>query len=94
MSRPITFTQPGALPPPSPTGIAARLCVLASGSSGNCSVLVIDRDGVRRVCLIDLGLTPRRTLRLLHALGLGMHCVDDALLTHLDRDHYHFARKP
>jgi phosphoribosyl 1,2-cyclic phosphodiesterase len=65
------------------------LCVLASGSSGNCSVLVIDREGVRRVCLIDLGLTPRRTLRLLHALGLGMHCIDDALLTHLDRDHYH-----
>jgi phosphoribosyl 1,2-cyclic phosphodiesterase len=52
-------------------------------------VLVIDRDGVRRGVLIDLGLTPRKTVRLLHALGLGLHCLDDAVLTHLDRDHYH-----
>lgn len=52
-------------------------------------MLVVDREGVRRCCLIDLGITPRRVVRLLHALGLGMHCLDDALLTHLDRDHYH-----
>jgi phosphoribosyl 1,2-cyclic phosphodiesterase len=86
---PSTDAAPGTLPPPGPTGLAAWLCILASGSSGNCSVLVIDREGVRRACLIDLGLSPRRTLRLLHALGIGMHAIDDAVLTHLDRDHYH-----
>lgn len=89
MTPTLDAAHAGMLPPPSPRGIAARLCVLASGSSGNCSVLVVDREGVRRACLIDLGLTPRRTFRLLAALGIGMHCIDDALLTHLDRDHYH-----
>ncbi len=68
---------------------SAALCVLASGSSGNCSVLQFRRDGLRRACLIDLGLSPHRTVRLLAGLGLGLHQIDDVLLTHLDSDHYH-----
>lgn len=71
------------------TGLRAELCVLASGSSGNCSVLLFRRGGVRRACLIDLGLSPKRTFRLLDALGLGPHHIDDAILTHLDHDHFH-----
>jgi len=64
------------------------LRVLASGSGGNSSVLVIGRGGVCRVCLIDLGLSPRRTSRLLAESGLSLSDVDDVLLTHLDSDHY------
>lgn len=44
--------------------------------------------GMRRACLIDLGLSPRRTFRMLAEMGLGPHQIDDALLTHLDADHY------
>lgn len=65
------------------------LRVLASGSAGNCSVLLFRRGGVRRICLMDLGLSPRRTVRLLAELGLGLHDVDDVLLTHLDSDHFY-----
>lgn len=67
----------------------AALCVLASGSAGNCSVLAIRRRGVTRVCLIDLGLSPRRTMRLLAERGLGAHQIDECFLTHLDADHLH-----
>lgn len=66
----------------------AKLCVLASGSAGNCSVLEYSRHGCRRACLIDLGLPPRRTIKLLASLGLGLHQLDDVLITHLDNDHY------
>lgn len=65
------------------------LCVLASGSSGNCSVLTW-HDGHRsRAALIDLGLSPRRTRRLLCTLGLSLEDVTDVFLTHLDADHFH-----
>ena len=66
-------------------GMALR--VLASGSCGNCSVLVLSRAGIRRVCLIDLGVSPRRTARLLAESGLSFSDIDDVLLTHLDSDH-------
>ncbi|MBM4108465.1 MAG: MBL fold metallo-hydrolase [Phycisphaerae bacterium] len=61
----------------------ARLCVLASGSGGNCSVLVA--GGL--VTLIDAGLSPRRTRRELDALGLSLGDVGAMVLTHLDTDH-------
>lgn len=66
------------------------LRVLASGSAGNCSVLVFEcADGLRRACLLDLGLPPRRTFKLLDSMGIRPDQVDDALLTHLDHDHIH-----
>lgn len=61
----------------------AWLCVLASGSGGNCSVLASGRS----VTLIDAGLSPRRTRRGLEALGLSMDDVGAIVLTHLDTDH-------
>lgn len=79
----VTEDKPASVPPPS-----ASLCVLASGSSGNCSVLEYWQGGSRRVCLIDLGLSPRRTIKQLSDLDLGLHQVDDVLITHLDADHY------
>src|SRR5690348_13733358 len=67
----------------------ASLCVLASGSSGNCSVLAIWTCGRRRLCLIDAGISPRRTERTLQELGLSLDDIDCILLTHLDHDHWH-----
>jgi phosphoribosyl 1,2-cyclic phosphodiesterase len=61
----------------------AWLCVLASGSRGNCTVLVAGGS----VTLIDAGLSPLRTRRGLAALGLSMDDVGQVLLTHLDTDH-------
>lgn len=67
----------------------ARLCVLASGSSGNCTLLAMGSGHRTRLCLIDAGLSPKRTRRLLAEHGLRLDHIDDVLLTHLDRDHYH-----
>jgi ribonuclease BN (tRNA processing enzyme) len=83
------FPAPPAPADEAAVGFRAELCVLASGSSGNCSVLLFRRGGVRRACLIDLGLSPRRTFRLLDSLGLSPHHIDDAIVTHLDHDHFH-----
>jgi hypothetical protein len=68
------------------------MCVLASGSGGNCSVVCLQRGLVRRLVLVDLGLSPRRTFKLLCGLGFGPHpqqLIDDVLVTHLDHDHFH-----
>lgn len=66
----------------------AYLCVLASGSAGNCSVLALRRGSVTRLCLIDLGLSPRRTFRCLIEMGFRPDQIDHAILTHLDTDHF------
>lgn len=60
------------------------LCVLASGSSGNGSVLRVEGGLV----LLDAGLSPRRTAGLLAALGHGLDDVRAIVLTHLDSDHF------
>ena len=71
-----------------PEGATAALCVLASGSSGNCTVLTIRTCGARRTYLIDAGLSPRRTAKFLAHLGLSLESIDGVLLTHLDTDHW------
>ncbi|MEZ6318338.1 MAG: MBL fold metallo-hydrolase, partial [Phycisphaerales bacterium] len=71
-----------------PEDACAGLCVLASGSRGNCTVLV-HPGSPRRVTLIDAGLSPLRTRKLLHERGIEPHEVDELLLTHLDTDHCH-----
>jgi len=70
-------------------GTNGALCVLASGSRGNCSVLVIPptKDTPRRVYLIDAGLSPRRTAKLLDERGIRTDEVDAIIYTHLDSDH-------
>ena len=68
---------------------AASLCVLASSSSGNCSVVrVRDCGGVSRTILVDAGLSPRRTRGLLARVGLEGVVPDAVILTHLDVDHW------
>jgi phosphoribosyl 1,2-cyclic phosphodiesterase len=69
---------------------APALCVLASGSQGNCSVLRFsDAQHRTRHVLIDLGLSPRRTRALLASAGLELARVDGVIFTHLDHDHAH-----
>lgn len=64
------------------------VCVLASGSGGNCTALSV-RSGARRsVVLMDAGLSPRRTRRLLGQMGRSLEDVCAVVLTHLDRDHW------
>ncbi|MBL8745892.1 MAG: MBL fold metallo-hydrolase [Phycisphaerae bacterium] len=64
-------------------------CVLASSSSGNCSALIHGEGLLRRVTLIDCGLSPRRTRLLLARMGLDFSAIDDILVTHLDGDHFY-----
>jgi phosphoribosyl 1,2-cyclic phosphodiesterase len=70
-------------------GSEAELVVLASSSAGNSSALIVGSGRMRRVTLIDGGLSPRRTMRCLAALGLGPEHLDRIVFTHLDRDHAH-----
>jgi phosphoribosyl 1,2-cyclic phosphodiesterase len=72
-------------------GAAGALCVLASGSKGNCAVLVVPKTSktARRVILFDAGLSPSRTNGLLHARGIRSDEVDEIVFTHLDSDHCH-----
>ncbi len=72
-----------------PEGSGGSLCVLASGSRGNCSVLVIPatEHTPKRVYLIDAGLSPRRTAKLLAERGIRTDEVDAIIYTHLDTDH-------
>jgi phosphoribosyl 1,2-cyclic phosphodiesterase len=66
----------------------AALRVLASGSSGNCSVLLVKVGGQRRMCLIDAGIPARRVRRLVEHSGLSLDLLDAILVTHLDHDHW------
>lgn len=63
-----------------------RLCVLGSGSGGNCSVLFLPLPTPRLV-LIDLGLSPRETGKRLAAVGVADLPIDAVVVTHLDTDH-------
>src|SRR5262245_239017 len=73
--------------------------ILGSGSAGNCTALFVHSkqvapvwspEGVERSCiLIDAGLSPRRTHRLLAAQGRSISDVVAVVLTHLDTDHFH-----
>lgn len=67
---------------------AMQLCVLSSSSGGNCSALLVGQGDTRRLYLIDLGLSPRRTRLLLAQVGLADVPVHGVLLTHLDADHW------
>src|SRR5690606_34838460 len=60
------------------------LCILASGSAGNCTVLRTPRG----VMLIDAGLGPRVILPRLAVAGVCLGGVRAICLTHLDSDHF------
>lgn len=79
---------PIAIDPPQPERVfGLRLCVLGSGSSGNCSALLVESAHGRELWLIDCGLSLRRIRRSLQELGVGDLEPRGILITHLDDDH-------
>ena len=64
--------------------MSLELCILASGSSGNCSVLRTPSG----VLLIDAGLGPRTLAKRLDGTGVSLGEIRAILLTHLDSDHF------
>ena len=61
-----------------------ELCVLASGSSGNCAAVRTPAG----VLLIDAGIGPRTAADRLKGTGVCVADVSAVCLTHLDRDHF------
>src|SRR5664279_4877971 len=61
-----------------------RFQVLASGSSGNASVLDIDGFGL----LIDFGLSPRQLAPRMKRAGVAWEQIHAVLLTHGHTDHW------
>jgi phosphoribosyl 1,2-cyclic phosphodiesterase len=68
----------------------ARFTVLASGSSGNASLLEADGFGL----LIDCGLHPRFLTARLQSIGTSWERVSAVLLTHTHTDHLRSRRIP
>ena len=66
----------GGLPP-------VRVCVLGSGSSGNCTWIGCGEDAI----LVDAGLSARRTIRTLRECGLDERKVRAICITHEHSDH-------
>lgn len=64
--------------------MSLELCILASGSMGNCA-LVRSPAGAM---LIDAGIGPRTTSRRLDGTGVSLRDIRAICLTHLDRDHF------
>jgi phosphoribosyl 1,2-cyclic phosphodiesterase len=64
--------------------MSIELCVLASGSHGNCTLMRAPAG----VMLIDAGIGPRTAAARLAGTGVSVREVQAICLTHLDRDHF------
>jgi phosphoribosyl 1,2-cyclic phosphodiesterase len=64
--------------------MSARWTVLASGSSGNASLLELDGGSL----LVDIGLGPRQLARRLQEIGSAWQRVRGVVLTHTHSDHW------
>jgi phosphoribosyl 1,2-cyclic phosphodiesterase len=64
--------------------MSIELCVLASGSAGNCTVV----RSPAGVLLVDIGIGPRTAARRMAGSGVTVTDVAAVCLTHLDRDHF------
>ena len=64
--------------------MSIEMCVLASGSTGNCTAVRTPSG----VMLIDAGLGPRTTAQRLRGTGVAVADVSAVCLTHLDHDHF------
>jgi phosphoribosyl 1,2-cyclic phosphodiesterase len=69
--------------------MSLSICVLGSGSKGNCTLLSATNNHADTHVLIDCGFSPRETRRRLGTLGLTMQDINAVVLTHLDTDHCH-----
>jgi len=66
------------------TRMSLELCILASGSLGNATLLRTPAG----VLLIDAGLGPRSTAKRLDGTGVHVRDIRAICLTHLDSDHF------
>jgi phosphoribosyl 1,2-cyclic phosphodiesterase len=64
--------------------MSLELCILASGSAGNASIL----RSPTGVLLIDAGISPRALAERLDGTGVRPADISALLLTHLDGDHF------
>jgi len=64
--------------------MSMELCVLASGSMGNCTVVRAPSG----VLLIDAGIGPRTAAGRMQGTGMTVRDVSGICLTHLDGDHF------
>ena len=64
--------------------MSVEVCVLASGSAGNCTVVRTPAG----VLLVDAGIGPRTVARRLAGADVSAHDVAGICLTHLDHDHF------
>lgn len=60
-----------------------ELCVLASGSAGNCTLL----RACGQVMMIDCGIGPRTAAKRMNGTGVSVADIRAICLTHLDSDH-------
>jgi phosphoribosyl 1,2-cyclic phosphodiesterase len=63
--------------------MAMRLCILGSGSAGNCALLQTENTRV----LVDAGFSARRLRELLESVGESLARIDAVFLTHEHGDH-------
>jgi phosphoribosyl 1,2-cyclic phosphodiesterase len=64
-----------------------ELCILASGSSANCTYLA---SGTTRI-LVDCGLPAREIARRLAEISVDPKCLDGILISHAHTDHFRSA---
>jgi phosphoribosyl 1,2-cyclic phosphodiesterase len=64
--------------------MSLELCILASGSAGNASIL----RSPAGIVLIDAGIGPRTFEKRLAGTGVGLSDIAALCLTHLDGDHF------
>ncbi|HWE93753.1 MAG TPA: MBL fold metallo-hydrolase [Tepidisphaeraceae bacterium] len=64
--------------------MSLEMCVLASGSGGNCTVLRTPAG----VVLIDAGIGPRTAAARMNGTGAHVRDIAAICVTHLDRDHF------
>lgn len=63
--------------------MALKVCILASGSSGNCTYVASEQTAV----LIDAGLSGRRTVQRLSDIGADLSSVNAVCVSHEHSDH-------
>src|SRR6202041_4088360 len=68
---------------PEGAAIGLRISILASGSSGNITLLETEKTRL----LVDAGLGKRETLARLAAVGKDVEHIDGILITHENADH-------
>ena len=64
-------------------GAKVRFCPLASGSSGNCTLISTEYTNI----LVDAGLTGKKIEAALGELGLNGKDIDAIFITHEHKDH-------